>query len=165
MYLKSQKKKKKYHNEKYHNEKYHFAIRFFYPNFGIKSLYQQVWATILEGKYKTILPTHINSYRDSTSINKFVSTNLCMDRTFGKTPALLNLRLIQGTFLLNCTNLLISQIFHQKIALPRAITKLKFWPSTFLLWGGLVKKYWFRQGNLIIFHRSNEKKNRNARTF
>ena len=70
--------------------------------------------------------------------NKFVSTNLCKDRTFGKYPPFLNLRLIQGTFLLNCTNLLISQIFHQKIALPRAITNWKFWPSTFLLWGGVA---------------------------
>ena len=83
---------------------------------------------------------------NSTSRNIFVLTNLCQQicawtELLEKRPPFLNLRLIQGTFLLNCTFLLNSQFFRQKIALPRAITNWKFWPSTFLLWGGLYIIY------------------------
>ena len=91
----------------------------------------------IEGTKLYCPPSH-RAKPSPPTYNNFVSTNLCKDRTFGDYPPFLNLRLIQGTFLLNCTNLLISQIFHQKIALPRAITNWKFWPSTFLLWGGVA---------------------------
>ena len=80
----------------------------------------------LEGTILYWPPTSRFLFEEKICVNKFVSTNLCTDRTFGKTPALSEFEIIQGTFLLKFTFLLIFQIFRQKIALPRAITNWKF---------------------------------------
>ena len=77
-------------------------------------------------RYKTIFPP-----TSTFIVIPPRSTNLCQQvcawlELLEKRPPFLNLRLIQGTFLLKCTNLLNFPIFYQKIALHLAITKLKF---------------------------------------
>ena len=62
-------------------------------------------------------------HQDSTSRNKFVLTNLCQQicawtELLEKRPPSQNFRLIQGTFLLNCTFLLNFQFFAKKSPCP-----------------------------------------------
>ena len=43
-------------------------------------------------------PTSRFLFEEQICVNKFVSTNLCMDRTFGKTPALSEFEINSGHF-------------------------------------------------------------------
>ena len=50
----------------------------------------------LEGTKLYWPPTSRFHFEEQNCVNKFVSTNLCMDRTFGKTPALSELEINSG---------------------------------------------------------------------
>ena len=52
----------------------------------------------LEGTKLYWPPTLRFLFEEQISVNKFASTNLCMDRTFGKTPALAEFEIKSGHF-------------------------------------------------------------------
>ena len=84
--------------------------------------------------YKTITPSPLNILYigQQNCVNRFVR-----DKTFGKTPACPNLKLVLWHFFVKLHNFVKIRNFLKKIALPWATTKLKFCTSTFLLWRGV----------------------------
>ena len=80
-----------------------------------------------------------------------MTTDLCGTKLLEKRPPALSWSLFYSTFLLKCTFLLKLLNFPEKVAPPWATTKLKFCPSTFLLWGGVGSTTFWKQSTYLNY--------------